>query len=442
MTSKISMFVNNSTARGRDTIRTGADGHIGAVQHSGRSSALDRNADAVEIPLIRPNPPSLSSLTKELLEIENRGIYANYGPVNSRLEEQFVRAVFKASGACVTVANATLGLMLAIKQAVGWQPRGRYALMPSFTFAAAAHAALWCGLTPLFCDIDPETWLPDADAEEALLKRYGNEIAVILPNATFGNCLDLPRYHRLSAAHGVPLVIDAASSLGSLDQYGEAFGMGSAHPLVFSMHATKSFATAEGGLVYCTDQGLIACLRNMGNFGFGQPRVATMPGLNSKLSEVAALLALTKLRNLEPVAEHRQALYELYCKLLPEFTFQRMTGCRTAHQIVSVLVPEEQAGHVPELVAQLARRGIGSGRYFVPHLAAQPFFQQTCVADDLTVTEAIAGRVIALPMSDFLTANEVGHVCDIFRQVCHQHPTRRTRAGSLALNGVVAGGLL
>jgi dTDP-4-amino-4,6-dideoxygalactose transaminase len=228
------------------------------------------------------------------------------------------------------------------------------------------------------------------------------------------------------------VVVDAAASLGSLNSHGDAFGRGSAHPLVFSMHATKTFSTAEGGFIYCTDEGLIAALRAMGNFGFGQPRVVTMPGLNSKLSEVAALLALTKLTDIDRAADHRHALHELYRKLLPEFTFQRMTGRRTAHQVVSVLAPVEQAGHVPEVVAELALRGIGAGRYFAPHLAEQPFFQQTSVAGDLFVTEAIGRRVIALPMSDFLTANEVGHVCDAFRRVCRRRKPARARSASAA----------
>jgi dTDP-4-amino-4,6-dideoxygalactose transaminase len=385
------------------------------------------------IPLIRPNPPKLSALTEDLAAIESSGIFSNYGPVNARLEDRVVAHTFAGRGGCVTVANATLGLMLAIKQAVGWQPRGRYALMPSFTFAATAHAALWCGLTPLLCDIDPETWLPDAEAEQALVQRYGNEIAVVVPVATFGNCLDLERYHRLSDATGIPVVIDAAASLGSLNADGAAFGSGSRHPVVFSMHATKTFATAEAGLVYCTDLELIAALRTMGNFGFGAPRSATMPGLNTKLSEVGALLGLTKLRDADSIAQHREAMRELYRRLLPEYTFQRMTGRRTAHQFVSVLVPEAEAGRVAEVAAELSRQGIGTGRYFVPHLAEQPYFQQTCVAADLTATAAISRRVIALPMSDFLTADDVRHVCDAFRAVCGKGRGRhRAHASSLA----------
>jgi dTDP-4-amino-4,6-dideoxygalactose transaminase len=381
---------------------------------------------ALRIPFVRSHPTKLSQQSAALAEIEQRGIFSNYGPVNTRLEQRFSQAVFGAENTCLTVTNATNGLMLALKNAVGWQPRGRYVLMPSFTFAAAAQAALWCGLTPLLCDIDPETWLPAADAENALLTRYGDEIALLLPNATFGNCLDLDRYHRISSASGIPLVVDAAAAMGSLDVAGRPFGIGSAHPLIFSLHATKAFATAEGGLVYCANQQTITTIRAMGNFGFGEPRTATMPGLNAKMSEVHALLGLTKLDEYEAVAQHRQKMFEYYRALLPEFSFQKMTGSRTAHQFVSVLIPENHVGTVDGVIEALRARGMGASKYFVPHLAEQPFFQKLCIAGPLPDTERISRRIVALPMSDDLSTTEVEDVCAAFRQVCPTRPCIRS----------------
>ena len=122
------------------------------------------------------------------------------------------------------------------------------------------------------------------EAEEDILRRLGDEVALMLPYATFGNGIDLPYYHRISADYGVPVVIDAArASLGTLNDDGNASGTGSRHAVVYSMHVTKSFATSEGGLIYSSDKELIRTLWAMGNFGFGEPRTATMPGLNSKL---------------------------------------------------------------------------------------------------------------------------------------------------------------
>ena len=229
---------------------------------------------------------------------------------------------FGGEGACTTVCNATIGLMLAIKDAVGEQPSGQFALMPSFTFAAAAHAALWCGLTPLLCDIDPATWAADPAAESEMLARYAGKIAVVMPYATFGYPIDLEHYTRLAAQLGVPVVVDAAASLGTFDEQGRGFGTGFAGSVVYSMHATKSFAVGEAGLIYSADPDRIARLRTMSSFGFGEPRTATMPGLNAKLSEVTALLGRLRLADYDSIlANTGPRLLNRYREALPELSF-------------------------------------------------------------------------------------------------------------------------
>src|ERR1700710_1208113 len=124
-----------------------------------------------KIPFLKPNPPKLSELLEQLADIEASNIFSNYGPVNTLLEASLTREFFGGRGACVTVCNATIGLMLAIRMAIGVarDKNRHYALMPSFTFAATAHAAIWAGLTPLLCDIEPDTWLASASAEKKLL---------------------------------------------------------------------------------------------------------------------------------------------------------------------------------------------------------------------------------------------------------------------------------
>src|ERR1700677_4694669 len=158
----------------------------------------------MNIPLVRPAPPQLSLAIAELQALEQSGIFSNFGPVNTLFEEEMLDRFFGGKGACTTVCNATIGLMLAIKDAVGEVPAGQYALMPGFTFAAAAHAALWCGLTPLLCDIHPNYWAADPAAESVMLTRYAGRIAVVLPYATFGYPINLQRYKKLATRAGVP----------------------------------------------------------------------------------------------------------------------------------------------------------------------------------------------------------------------------------------------
>jgi dTDP-4-amino-4,6-dideoxygalactose transaminase len=373
-----------------------------------------------KIPFLKPNPPKLSELLEQLAEIEASSIYSNYGPVNTRLEQSLTREFFGGQGACVSVCNATIGLMLAIRMVIGARSgttRG-YALMPSFTFAATAHAAIWAGLTPLLCDIEPDTWLAAPTAEKRLLDRYGDEIAVIVPYATFGNNLDLNRYEKLSNEYGIPIVIDAAASLGSLDDNGNNFGTGFRHPVVFSMHVTKTFATSEAGLIYCANTTSVDTLRAMGNFGFDRPRNATMPGLNSKLSEVAALLALQKLQGFDEVVRNRVQRAKLYQEMLGGWIFQRRNGQSRAYQFVSVLVPDLYATRRDYVLEQLASEGISFGQYFDPHLADQPYFKDVCLFGELPETESVASRIISLPLSDFMPETDITRVCQVLRNAC------------------------
>lgn len=367
----------------------------------------------MEIPFLRPNPRRLSGLISGLEQIEASGLYSNYGPVNRRFEAAASQQLFNAEAGCLTVSNATLGLMLAIKAATaGPQARKRYALLPSFTFAATAQAALWCGFTPLLYDVSPDTWLPDAQAEDAMLQQYGDDIAVLVPYATFGNNLDLERYDKLTRDTGIPVVVDAAASLGSSLDGTVNFGSGFTQPVVYSMHATKTFATAEGGLIWCANDVLRDQIRAMANFGFEAPRVASLPGLNAKLSEVGALLALAKLEEFTGIVARRSQLAELYTDALQheKLSFQRQIGTHVAHQFFPVLLAPELASRRAEIARRLLEMGINCAHYFSPHLFQQPYFAETSVAGSLAVTDDIASRVISLPLADTMTDDEVAYV--------------------------------
>ena len=390
------------------------------ADHTAVSGSVSQpRAGVLRLPVIRPAPPKLSRHAMELAEIEASGTYSNYGPVNTRFESELRTSLF-GEGECLTVCNATIGLMMAMRDVTGDEmpPHRRFALMPSFTFAATAQAALWCGLTPLLCDIDPETWLPAEASEEALLRAYAGQVAVIVPYATFGNSLDLSRYREMSRRYGVPVVVDAAASLGSLDDTGGQFGRNFEWPVVFSMHATKPFSTGEGGIIHCGDPERIARLRTMGSFGFGAPRSATMPGINSKMSEVTALTALMELRQFDRVVAHREQLSEVYRRQLDgQFLRQRQIGPRQSRAFESVLLPRHLTHARSEITEGLRARGIGSGTYFSPHLAEQPYLRKHSEVGDLSTTHELASRMLSLPLLASMTPEDVVEISSALHEV-------------------------
>ncbi|WP_329959233.1 DegT/DnrJ/EryC1/StrS family aminotransferase [Sphingomonas sp. Leaf21] len=375
--------------------------------------AVPQDKRPMEFPLIAPNPPRLSEQIDGLIRIEASGQFSNGGPEVRALEAEMVARLFGGRGAALAVGNATLGLMIAIRQAAGMTPApGALAMMPTMTFAATGQAAIWAGLTPLVIDVDPDDWTADAAGEERMLARYGDRIRVIVPYATFGTAIDLDRYAWLARRHGVGIVIDAAASLGTLDADGRGFGTGAPFTLVYSMHATKTFSVGEGGLIYSGDVERIDRLRAMVNFGFESGRSATLPGINAKMPEVLALMARCKLAEIDRVCDARAALDHEYRAALPGWSFQRETARRQATQFMPVLLPPALGPRRDAVIAMLADHGVGAGHYFSPHLGEQPWFREAALIEPTPVADQISARMISLPITDAMepgAANIVAH---------------------------------
>ncbi len=372
----------------------------------------------IRYPLIQPRPPRLSTMGEGLRAIEERQIYSNGGPAVRAFERDVTGRLFAGRGASLAVSSATTGLMLALRHGAGRRAnRGCFALVPAMTFAATAQAAVWAGLVPLIHDIDPRTWVSDPAIEEDLLRRHAGRVAALVPYAAYGWSIDLDRYAWLAQRHDVAVVIDAAASLGCQAADGANFGAGAAMAVVYSMHATKTFATTEGGLVHSGDTALIAALRRMTNFGFGEARSADMPGMNAKLSEVGGLMASAKLDEIDAIAAHRAALGACYRDELGDFTAQAPDNGRQCFQFWSMLLPPDRADARAQIVAQLGELGIGAGHYFSPHLGQQPYFRHEALIEPTPVADDVARRILSLPITDAMTVEDVRLIANRVRQV-------------------------
>lgn len=349
-----------------------------------------------KIPFLKPNLVRKEAYLRYLSQIDDSRLYSNYGPLNDLFERRVLEKYFQGEGALTTVNNATIGLMLAISQTK--RPGGRYALMPSFTFPATPLAAMWCGLEPYFIDIRGDDWCMDESIMEENLDRLGDQAACVVAYATFGTCMGLSRYEALHRA-GMPVIIDAASSFGSSSDDGQ-FGCGFPGPVVFSLHATKSFGIGEGGLVYSSDADLIQRIRQAGNFGFSADRVSVIHGLNSKLSEYAAAIALATLDVFPEKRKIRQCIYHWYLEQFGRVNlFSRGWLTQNAHgeipnQFASFLCPSGQSNII--YVTKLALHRVESRIYFSPPCHQQPLFQ-LCPCSGMSVTDEISSRVINLP---------------------------------------------
>ncbi|MBT2293613.1 aminotransferase class I/II-fold pyridoxal phosphate-dependent enzyme [Paenibacillus albidus] len=371
-----------------------------------------------DIPFLRPSLVKKGTFLSYLEKIEATRIYSNYGPLNNLFEKRVIHQMFDGTGSAVTVHNATIGLMLAISQSK--RPKGKYAVMPSFTFAATPLAAEWCGLEPYFLDIEPESWQMNREQLEQTVKLLGDQIAVIVPYATFGTAIDLSYYNEL-IQQGIPVVIDGAASFGTVTPVEAThFGKGFVGAVVFSFHATKSFGIGEGGLIYSMDQDLIKRIRQAGNFGFSSSRESVTQGLNSKIPEYTAAIALATLDQFKAVQENRKTIYEYYLQELLQanlleqgWSMQKLQGT-VVHQFISILCPGSHSNR--EVIELLASHSIEARTYFSPACHQQKQFQGH-PHSTLHVTEYIANHIISLPLWEELDKRIVQRIVKVLENL-------------------------
>ncbi|RDE36277.1 aminotransferase class I/II-fold pyridoxal phosphate-dependent enzyme [Parageobacillus thermoglucosidasius] len=362
-----------------------------------------------KIPFMRPSLVKFQSYKKYIQEIDKSQIYTNYGPLNNKFEERILSEYFDHVGAVTTVSNATLGLILAISETK--RPKGKYAVMPSFTFSATPLAAMWCGLEPYFIDINEDDWFMNQEQLEEVLNQLGDEVAVVVPYATFGNYLDLSYYQKLHES-GIPVVLDAAPCFGTTYN-GQHIGQGFKGTVVFSFHATKSFGIGEGGLVYSQDEELIKNIRTAANFGYYGKRESITLGINAKMSEYFAAIGLATLDVYQEKILKREQLYNVYLEEITNaglfeqgWQVQKTRG-KIPFQFFSILCPKDELNTY--YLKKLEEKNIQAVSYFSPACHQQKQFLN-CPYSDLSTTNEITKRVLSLPFWEDMSRDIVRYI--------------------------------
>lgn len=361
----------------------------------------------------RPTLPSATRIERYLARAREAGWLSNGGPCWQLLRD---RLAARTGVPCVPVASGTVGLMAALAAVLAARPgrrRAQEALLPSFTFPATAQAALWAGLAPRLLDVDPGHWhLAPAQLEQELVAR-GDDVAAVLAVSSFGTPPPSDVRRRWEAAcrdAGVPLIVDSAAGFGAIADDGvPTAGQGDVE--VVSFHATKPFAVGEGGAVFTRDAALLERIEAAVNFGFGADRAVELPlALNGKMSELHAATALAVLDDFDDVlARRRDAAAMLRDAADRSLAWQ--AGCeRSTWQFVPVLHPDVATRAD---TTHRARDRVETRAYYLP-LHRMPAFEGAYVADGgLAVTEALAERLLCLPMANDLRPHELAAIGDM-----------------------------
>jgi dTDP-4-amino-4,6-dideoxygalactose transaminase len=318
----------------------------------------------------------------------------------------------------VVVSSCTSGLMLTLR-CLGLSGE---VVLPSFTFMASGHAAVWNGLDPVFADIDPHTFgvAPDR-VEEEVTERT----AALLAVHTFGSPCDVEALSKIAAERGIPLVIDAAPAFGGRYPDGSMIGTrGTAE--IFSLSPTKPFTTGEGGIIATNDGDLARELRIGREYGNPGDYDSLFIGLNARMPELSAVLGRHNLPHLPALIERRQQLADRYRAGLSEVDgigFQQIPlGARSTYKdfCLTISAPEFLLDR-DTLAEALRAEGVATRTYFDPPLHRQTAYQRFDVSrKSYPHSEELAGRVLAVPLYSHMPEHLVDQICEVIARI-HQH---------------------
>jgi dTDP-3-amino-3,4,6-trideoxy-alpha-D-glucose transaminase len=318
------------------------------------------------------------------------------GPEVSAFEHEF--AAYCGVEHAIGVANGTDAITIALR-AMGVGP-GDEVVVPSFTFYASAEAIPPTGATPVFCDIDPDTYCVTAETvRAALTPRTKAVIAVHL----FGNVAPIAEIEAL----GVPVLEDAAQAAGSTSPDGRPGSLGTA--ATFSFFPSKNLGCfGDGGIVTTRDEQVAERARTLRFHGSRDKVSYEQVGYNSRLDELQAAILRVQLPHLDGWAHGRSAAGRAYQEAglgellkLPK----PVDGCEPAWHLYVVASDD-----VEGLETTLSAAGVGYKPYYRTPVHRQPPMLEWARGVELPATEQAARTHLAIPMSPVLTEAEVGEV--------------------------------
>lgn len=358
----------------------------------------------------RSSIPNLSEYVEEITPIFESHFLTNMGPKHDELVKGLCNYL-KAENISL-FSNGHMALELCLQ---AFDLKGEVITTP-FTFASTTHAIVRCGLTPVFCDIDPETYTIDASKIEALIT---DKTCAIVPVHVYGNLCDTEEIERIAKKYNLKVIYDAAHAFGvekngvGVSDFGDAS--------MFSFHATKVFNTIEGGGITYKDKALGEKLYRLRNFGIMDQETVSDVGANAKMNEFQAAMGICNLRHIEDNIASRKAIVERYKERLSGkegiVICPAQEGVKTNYAYFPVVIDETKLNKTRnDIFTDLAKENIFARKYFYPLVQDYDCYKDKYSSDETPVAQYVANRILTLPLYSELSLETVDKICDIILQ--------------------------
>ena len=349
------------------------------------------------IPVTRPFSPPIEEYQELLKGIWQRNWFTNNGPLVNDLELKLKR--YLGMKHLLYVSNGTIAIQIALKAL----NITKEVITTPFSYVATTSSIVWEGCTPVFVDIDPETFNIDPTKIEAAITEHTQ---AILATHCFGNPCDVEAIKAIADKHGLKVIYDAAHCFGTKYKGESIFKWGDVSTTSF--HATKLYHTIEGGAIFTEDPELLKQMAWRRNFGHNGPEDFQGVGINGKNSEFHAAMGIVNLKYIDQILESREKQAGFYNDMLkrgPLYKTKIASDVQFNHAYYPVVFNSHEA--MLRVKKNLESKEIFPRRYFHPSLSSLNY-----VAESSTpVSDDIASRILCLPLYFELSEVEIDMIC-------------------------------
>ena len=361
----------------------------------------------MKINVTRSSMPEFSEYCEEIKDLWDTRWLTNMGSKHREFQRKLESYLQVKNIDLVTNGHMALEISM---QALGLS--GEVITTP-FTFASTTHAIVRSGLSPVFCDINPQDFTIDVSKIEALIT---DKTTAIVPVHVYGNVCNVEAIEEIAQKYGLKVIYDAAHTFGV--KYKDR-GIGSYGDIsCYSFHATKVFHTIEGGAVCFKDEKLKDLIGRLKDFGIYDEESVTEIGPNAKMNEFCAAMGLCNLRHIDDEIAKREKVVQRYRERLEHIEGVQLSPIQkdvvSNYAYFPVVFWEEAFGTGRDEVKQkLGDSNIGARKYFYPLTSSFACYEGQYSENNLLVAKKISDRVLTLPLYADLSLEEVAQICDI-----------------------------
>ncbi|WP_417458494.1 DegT/DnrJ/EryC1/StrS family aminotransferase [Kordiimonas sp.] len=340
-------------------------------------------------------------------------------------EQELASYCGRSNGVLVNSCTSALFLSLIVND-VG---AGDEVIVPSLTWYATANVALYCGATPVLCDIDPTTFNVTPETVKACLTPKTKAVIVV----HFGGYpVDIEGIREILPA-SVTLIEDAAHAMGG--RYLNGNRVGSSDNLVcFSFYANKNLSTGEGGFIAVENEEVAERLRSLRLHGLHHSawqRYQTPStmftaspvelGYKMNYTDLQASIGRVQLARLEEMQAHRRAVAKVYAKYISALNMgitlqEGVEGSLHARHLFVLLLDKTHTKTTRnEVILALRKRNVGAALHYTP-MHTLPLYEDYCRCP-LQGADSVMDRILTLPISGRMSIEDAHYVCEVLHDV-------------------------